>query len=183
MKLLIPLAYLNESCAVTINFDEKDYKIHLKYAQELLYEILGGEFYEQIETQYNPSGDTLTTANSTLYEDYIKDYLAWMTYYDSFGFTNSKSTPTGDRQFKEEFSEVTSDLKLFSKEKRILGKVNHYKFRMINFLKLAQSKDSTAYPLWTGYCQDQFSFAISSVTRNVVKDNIITISKAVVGNE
>lgn len=185
MKLLIPLDYLNQACGVTENFDERLYKIHLKEAQIELKDVLGAEFYEEIYGQYdeNPANSTFTTANATLYEDYIKDYLAWYTYFDSYGFINSQSTPTGDREFQDDNSTLISDLKQESKEKRILDKANKYKYRLINFLKIEQAKVSTAYPLYAQGCKEEFSFAISSVTRDVNRDNIITITKATRANE
>jgi len=64
---LIPLAYLNEVCFLSLNEDDKKYQIHLEEAQEDLSDLLGAEFYEEIETQYDAG--TLTTDNDALYED------------------------------------------------------------------------------------------------------------------
>lgn len=181
MKLLIPLSYLNEACALSLNTDEKKYKMILKLAQDNLEDILGPEFFEEIEDQYDPSSDTLSADNDTLYEDYIKDYLAWQAYFYYLKFSQSTSTPTGERQFEDENSSMLSDIKLASLEKNVLAQAVHYKNRMINFLRLEQSKDSTKYPKWEDSCKEEFGFAISSVSKT--PDEIVSVNKAITSNE
>lgn len=183
MKLLIPLSYLNEACFLSINVDEKKYKMVLKIAQEELQDLLGAEFYEEIETQYSPTSDTLTTDNSALYEGYIKDFLAWATYYEYLRFSQFDSTATGLREHSDDNSTLIQDIKLHSQEKNVLRMVNRYKYKMQNFLKLSQEKDATKYPLYKGLCTEQFSFAISSVERDTKKDEIFSVNKSVTVNE
>ena len=183
MKLLIPLSYLNEACALSQNIDEKKFKMVLKLAQEDLQDILGVEFYEEIETQYLPANDTFTTANATLYEDYLKDFLAWSTYHRLLGFSQSESTPTGERSFKDENSDLLADLALHSKEKNVAQMVARYKNRIINYLKLAQSKDATAFPLWEHCVEGEFGWGISGIERDSYEDKIFSINKAATGNE
>lgn len=183
MKLLIPLAYLNEACFLSLNIDEKKFKMVLKLAQENLRDMLGSEFYEQIETQYDPSGGTLSTDNDALYEDYIKDFLAWRTYQNFLGFSQADSTPTGSREFKDDNSTILADVKLYSLEKNVANWVIHYRDKLINFLTLTQSKDSTKYPLYHGNCRHEFSWGFSCVSRNSTKDNIFSLNKAVTENE
>lgn len=182
-KLLIPLAYLNEACFLSNNIDEKEFKMVLKLAQEDLKDILGAEFYEEIETQYAPSGDTLTTANATLYEDYLKDFLAWDTYHRYLGFSQSKSTPTGEREFLDDNSTILADVKLYSKEKNVKSMVTRYQNRIVNYLELEQSKDSTAFPLYKGCKRGTFGWGISGIERNSYEDKIFSVNRAVTGNE
>ena len=182
-KQLIPLAYLNEACFLSQNIDEKKFKISLKLAQEDLKDILGGEFYAEIETQYNPANDTLTTANATLYEDYLKDFLAWRTYLYHLGFSQSESTPTGERAFTDENSTLLTDLSMFGKEKNVQAQVSRYKNRIINYLRLQQTILSTNFPLWIDTCREEFGFAISGIERDSYLDKTISITKAVRGNE
>jgi len=183
MKLLIPLAYLNEACFLSLNIDEKKYKMVLKLAQEDLEDVLGGEFYSEIETQYEPSGGTFTPANETLYEDYLKDFLAWATYHRYLGFSQSESTPTGERSFNDENSTLLEDLRLHSKEKNVREMVARYKNRIINYIENEQDKVSTAFPLWKGCKKGDFSWGISGIERNSHEDKIFSINKAVIGNE
>lgn len=183
MKLLIPLSYLNEACFLSLNVDEKKYKMVLKISQEELEDILGAEFYEEISGQYSPTSDTLSTDNSTLYENYIKDFLAWATYYEYLRFAQDDSTATGFREHDDDNSTLIQDIKLHSKEKNVLRMVNRYKYKMQNFLKLEQEKDATKYPLYKGVCTEQFSFAISSIERDSLKDEIFSVNKSITVNE
>lgn len=183
MKLLIPLSYLNEACDLSENIDEKKIKIHLKRAQANLKDVLGYNFYDEISTQYDPNNDTFTAANATLYEDYIKDYLAWRTFFFYLGFSQSSSTATGQRQFEEDSSTILEDVKLFSFEKNVESMTNFYKYELINYMRLQQTNDSTAFPLWVDNCSPEFSWGISAITRDSQKDKIMSINKAINTNE
>jgi hypothetical protein len=182
-KQLIPLSYLNEACFLSLNIDEKKFKMVLKIAQEDLRDILGGEFYEQIETQYSPVSDTFTTANATLYEDYLKDYLAWDTYHRFLGFSQSESTPTGERSFSDDNSTILTDLALYGKEKNVKAMVSRYKDKIINYLRLQRTIDSTSFPLWVDLCTEEFGWGISCIERDSINDKILSITKATRGNE
>lgn len=176
---LIPLSYLNEACFLSLNVDSKKYQMVLKIAQDTLKNVLGGEFYEQIETQYD--NETFTSANETLYEDHIKDFLAWQTYYYYLKFANVDSTPTGLREFSDENSTVVADVKMYALEKNVMEMVNRYKYGIINFLKLEQEKDSTAYPLFDAKCDYGFNFAITSVDKK--SDALLKVNKSIITNE
>lgn len=182
-KLLIPLSYINEACFVSSNIDEKKIKTSLKRAQLRLRELLGAEFYEEIETQYKPVNDTFSTDNSTLYENYIKDYLAWQSYFYFIGFSQTESTPTGERSFTDDNSALATDIQLFSKEKNIKQVAYEYQSSMINFLRNEQSKNSTKYPKWEDNCKEEFSFGISGIGKDSKEESIFAINKATVANE
>lgn len=179
MIQLIPLSYLNEACFLSLNEDEKKYNMVLKMAQEDLQDILGGEFYEEIETQYDE--ETLTADNDALYEGFIKDFLAWQTYFMYLKFANVNHTPTGIRQFTDENSTLASDIQMYSVEKNIRERAENYKFRLVNFLKLEQSKDSTKYPLWINECKEYTSFCITSIDKR--NNALIKVNKSITTNE
>ena len=151
----------------------------LKLAQDTLSDVLGGEFYDEIVTQY--AAETFSTANDTLYEDYIKDFLAWQTCYYYQKFVNYNATPTGNREFIDENSTIVADVKQYAIDRNISDMVKTYKNKMINFLKLAQSKVSTAYPLFDAKCDYGFGFAITSVDKT--SDTLIKINKTIITNE
>lgn len=182
-KLLIPLDYLTEACFLSVNNPDKKLKMPLKLAQDQLRSILGAEFYAEIETQYNAQGDTLSTANATLYEDHIKDYLAWQTYLFYIQFSQGDDTPTGIREFKEESSDLISDIKLSARERNISDKAQFYRGTMITFLRESQANLSTAYPLWKYTCQDTMSWGISGVSLNGEATRIFSVNKAVTNNQ
>lgn len=159
MTNLIPISYLNEACFLTLNENDKKYKMVLEISQDALKQLLGREFYIQIEAQY--SANTLTADNEALYDPHIKKYLAWQTYMNYLGFANSNSTPTGIRKFNDENSEVLTGIEMYAFEKKVLEKVNFYKGEMINFLKESQANDATKYPLWVEQFRAEFSFGIT----------------------
>lgn len=181
MNLILEIPYIMNICRVSSLIDQDVLKIHLKEAQEDLQDILGGEFYEEIDSQY--TAGTLSDDNKSLYENYIKDLLAWRSYHDYLGFSQSASTPTGERSFNDENSNLLADVAMYSKEKNVREKYIKKKQRLINYLKLEQSKDSTKFPKWLDRCKDEFSFAITSISRDAKKDNYISINKSSTFNE
>jgi len=178
MTAILPLSYLNEACFLSLNVDDKKYNMVLKLSQQDLKDILGPDFYNEIELQYPSS---FTSDNSTLYDDYIKDYLAWTTYFKYLKFANVDATPTGIRVFSDDNSTIATDVQMYSLEKNVLETANNYKYRMINFLKESQLNDSTKYPLWEDDCKDYMSFSISSVSKT--KDSTIRVTKTLQTNE
>ena len=175
---LLELSYLNEVCFLSLNTDDKKYDICLRLAQKDLKNQLGAEFYQEIETQYD---EGFSTDNDTLYENYIKDYLAWQTSLHYLKFSQSDATPTGFRQFVDENSTILEDVKLYSLEKNFLNTVNVYRDEMLNFLRLEKSKDSTKYPKWKDTCKTVYSFAISAVDKR--SDSLLKVNKAIITNE
>ncbi len=179
MVNLIPLSYLNEACFLSLNVDAKKYQMVLRLAQKELKGILGTEFYTEIETQYPSS---LSPDNSTLYEDYIKDFLAWETYFQHMKFSQSDSTPSGERQFLDENSESLNPLALASKESNVFNTVKSYRNDMINYLMLAQANDSTKYPKWIQTRKPVLGFGITNIIRGN-KDATISVNRTAFRNE
>lgn len=179
MTQLIPLSYLNEACFLSLNVDEKKYNMILKIAQEDLSDIIGAEFYEEIESEVDDQN--LSEDNDTLYENYIKDFLAWQTYYHYLKWANVDATPTGIREFNDENSSIVSDVKMYSLEKNVLARANNYKYKMINFLNVSQSRDSTKYPLWEDRCKEEKSFSITAIDKKSTV--LIQVNKSINTNE
>lgn len=177
--MMLELSYLNEECFLSINEDDKKYNLGLKLAQQDLKDLLGGEFYEELETQYDQ--ETFSTDNDTFYERYVKDYLAWSTYFHYLKFSQSNATPTGFRQFTDENSTILEDVKLYGLEKNVLNVRNRFRDAMLNYLKLEQSKDSTKFPKYINSCKTVYSFAISAVDKS--SDTLLNVNKAIITNE
>jgi len=178
MTLILDLDYLNTECFLSLNTDDKKYNQVLKMAQQELEQVLGPEFYEEIVSQYPSS---FTADNTTLYNDYIRDFLAWQTYLYYLKFAGAEATPTGIREFNDENSSVLSVVKLYSFEKNVKETAERYKNRMINYLNLAQDKDSTKFPLWEQSCKETFGFAISAIDKK--SDSLIKVNKSIITNE
>jgi hypothetical protein len=151
----------------------------LKISQDTLEEILGTEFYNEIETQYDD--DNLTADNDALYDPFIKDFVAWLTYLNYLKFANADNTPTGVREFNDENSSIVNDVKMYGIEKNVRGMVDFYRGKMLNFLKLEQYKDGSKYPLYKESCKTDFGFAITSIDKK--SDVLIKVNKAIITNE
>lgn len=180
MTNLIPLSYLNEVCFLSLNEDDKKYKMVLDLAQDQLKNIIGIDFYNELITQY--SAGTLSTDNNSFYEDSnVKKYLAWQTYFYYLKFANINNTPTGLREFIDENSSVVTDVKMYAVEKNILQILNGYKGEFLRYLSTAQANTSTAYPLYEEKCGDEFSFGITSI--NACDDTMFKVTKSIIRNE
>lgn len=179
MTLILDLSYLNDACFLPLNTDDKKYNMCLKMAQEDLRDLIHREFYDEIVSQYP---DFIGQSNnSTLYTDYIKDFLAWQTYFNYLKFANVESTPSGVRAFNDANSTLATDIQMYSLEKNVLARANRYKYEIVNFLNESQANDSTKYPLWEDECREQMSFSITSVDKN--SDALIRVNKSITSNE
>ncbi len=181
MVVLLEISYLTEAVMLSKNIDERKFKMSLKLAQEQLRMTLGTEFYEEIEAQFSTSPISFTDDNNTLYENYIKDFLAWQTYLEFIPFSQLDSTPTGLRQHVDDNSNIADDIKFFSLSKNVRIKADDYKNKIINFLKLSQDKDSTKYPLWRSCQPDTFAFGITSISGR--DQGVINVHKAIFGQQ
>jgi hypothetical protein len=175
---LLTLSYLNDACFLSLNENDKKYNMCLKMSEEDLRNVLGREFYDEIVSQY-PS--TFTADNSTLYDTYIKDFLAWQTHFNYLKFANVNATPSGIRTFKDDNSDLASDIQMYSLEKHVRARADFYKYEIINFLKEQQANDEDKYPLWEDNCKEQFSFAITAIDKD--SDAMIKVNKAIITNE
>jgi len=173
---LIPMSYLNEACFLSLNTDDKKYRMCLKMAQDDLKLYLGTDFYNQIETQY--TSNTLSVANNRLYET-IKDALAWRTYYNYLKFANVDATPTGIRVFDDENSSIADNIQMYSLEKNVKNRAEQYLTVMTNVLKAAPAD----YPLWKSCSGPKLMFSITSVSVDRRTKDIINIHKAIDTNE
>lgn len=178
MTAILNLDYLNTACFLSLNTDDKKYNMVLYMAQQELEQILGREFYEEIESEYPSS---FSADNLALYNNYIKDYLAWQTYFYYLKFGNAEATPTGIREFNDENSSVLSDVKLYSFEKNVRETATRYKNRMVNYLKEQQIRDTTKFPLYEDSCKESFSFAISAIDKR--SDSLVKVNKSIITNE
>lgn len=179
MTDLIEISYLNEACFLSLNEDDKKYRMCLIMSQEDLKDELKNEFYNQIETQYD--GNSLSPDNDYLYENYIKKFLAWQTYFYYLKFANVNATPSGIREFIDENSTIASDVKMYSLEKNIKARAQKYLYSMINYMKEVKDNDSTKFPLWNCTCKEYMSFSITSVDKQ--SDALIRVNRTIITNE
>lgn len=178
---LIPIAYIQEICLISDNIDQKKIRTALEMAQEDLEDVLKREFYEQVKSQYE--ADTLTDDNTSLYDPYIKKYLAWQANFYYIGKAQFDSTATGFRNFTDENSTLISDVNLYAQEKKIRERADRHKSKMINFLNEAQANDSTKYPLWESECKDVTGIAFTAIDKDGSAAAIARINGKIINNE
>lgn len=173
---LIPMSYLNEVCFLSLNTDDKKYRMCLKMAQDDIKITLGTDFYTELETQY--TANTFTAANQKVY-DVLQDVLAWKTYFNYLKFANVDATPTGIRVFDDENSTLAGDVQMYSLEKNVRTRAQQYEGTMIGIMKAKP----TDYPLWKSCSKGNFGFAITSVAKESRVSKIISIDRAIDTNE
>jgi len=143
---LIPLHYLNEACFLSLNEDDKKYAMCLDMSEDDLKGILGRAYFTELTTQYN--ANELTEDNSNLYEEAIKKYLAWRTYFHYLKFANVTATPTGMRTFNDDNSSLAEDIQMYSLEKHVKAQFVKYQNEITNYIKSIRVTNASAYPLF-----------------------------------
>lgn len=147
---LIPLHYLNEACFLSVNEDEKKYAMCLKMSEDDLKGIIGSAYLAELQAQFKTN--TFTADNESLYEEAIKDYLAWRTYFHYLKFANVTATPTGIRTFNDENSSLAEDIQMYSLEKNIKEQFVKYQNRIPTHIKKVRVTNKDAYPLYDDAC-------------------------------
>lgn len=180
---LIPLDYLNEACFLSINEDDKKYAMCLKMAERDLREIVGRDYFAELETQFTEN--TFTEDNEALYEDSIKDYLAWRTYFHYLKFSNVTATPTGIRTFNDENSSLAEDIQMYSLEKHVKEQFVSYQNGIVTFIKKTRATNSNAYPLYDDACgaNPANNFSITAVMGCLRADINHSVAKSIFTNE
>lgn len=145
---LIPLDYLNEACFLSLNTNDKKYAMCLQMSERDLKGILGRAFFAEIEAQF--TANTFTPDNENLYEEAIKGYLAWRTYFHYLKFANVEATPTGIRTFEDDNSTIADDIKMYSLEKHVKEQFVSFQNEISNYIKSVRLTNKDAYPLFDG---------------------------------
>jgi hypothetical protein len=161
---LIPLHYLNEACFLSVNEDDTKYAMCLK----------------MVQTQFTNS--TLTTDNENLYEEAIKDYLAWRTYFHYLKFANVEATPTGIRTFSDDNSTIAEDIAMYSLEKNVKEQFVSYQNEIIGYIREVRCQRADAYPLYDSCgVAPANNFSITAI--HGCSDTHRDISKSIFTNE
>ena len=149
MNKLITYAYLKEETDISQVVDNVKLDNPIKNAQDRLKALIGVSFYNQIEAQVITTPKTLSTANLTLFDPYVKQFLAWQAYLFYLPKSNTYETRTGTRTFKEENSDPASDKIMGEQIAMAKQQAIFYRDTMINFLNSAKRASSSNYPLYT----------------------------------
>lgn len=181
MKYLIPISYLSEACALSENIPEKKYTMVIKMAEEDLEGILGMQLFKEMKQQYD--NGNMSADNDGLYEYVVKDYLAWRTYFHHLKFSQSESTPTGERQFTDENSTILDDVKLYSKEKNVKNRADQLAGKIVTYIRQVKKNTPTAFTLFSECGVSVSGFSITSIAGNGQYRQGISIHKSISSNE
>lgn len=167
MSKLITYAYMKEETDISSVVENSKLDNPIKNAGDRLKALIGKLFYDELVSQVITTPKTLTTANNTFFDPYVKQYLAWQAYEFYIVKANSFETRIGVRIFKEDNSDAASDKMMGEQIAMAKRQSQFYKDVMINFLRTSQRNSSTAYPLYTmtGTCTTGSAFGISAISK------------------
>lgn len=150
MAKLISYAYLRKETQISQNIEDKYLDNPIKLAERVLKFLLGTAFYDELVSQNDSS--SLTAANQSLYDPYVKEYLAWQAYQYWLAKANLFESRTGIRKFKEDNSDYASDKDMGELLRIAKQQTEMTKGEMLSFLQAAQREDTAAYPLYRQSC-------------------------------
>lgn len=160
---LITYAYLREEVDMPNNIPEIELEHKIYSAQETLRMLMGDEFYQDFLVNYRNS--TFSSAYNSLYDPYIKQYVAWQAHEYWVQKANFKITPAGFRVYNEDHSVPATDVQMAYIINAAKQKAQYYKQLVVGFL----NGNSSNYPLYTTGCRVSNvgnSFHISAVRNN-----------------
>lgn len=144
---LITFAYLKKECDLPQNIDDSEFDHKIYRAQEMLRMLMGDEFYRDFLTNYKAS--SLSAVYQTLFDPYIKQFVAWQTHEFWIKKANFKATRGGIRVHTEENSTVASDVQMGGLIKDANQSAQYYKVLLVDYL----NGHYADYPLYSTSCR------------------------------
>lgn len=129
---LITYAYLREECDLPQNLDDSELEKHVYAAQEMLRADIGDGFYQDLLTNYR--ANSLSAAYTSVYDPYIKQFVAWKAAEYWTVKANFKVTRAGFRVHTEENSAAATDTQMGEIIKDAKYKASFYKNLLIDYL-------------------------------------------------
>lgn len=145
---LITYAYLKNECDIPQNIPDEEFDHKIYRAQEMLRMLMGDEFYRDFLTNYKAS--SLSPVYTSLFDPYVKQFVAWQTNEFWVKQANFKPTRSGFRVHSEENSVVASDIQMGGIIKDANQSAQYYKQLMYDFLNGHYSD----YPLYSQNCNN-----------------------------
>lgn len=128
----------------TAYFDQYILMTQRKYIKP----FLGVDFYDELTTQI--AGASLTTANDTLLDDYIKPALAHYVVYVSLPQLRSQVAKGGVFLNLSDTADAVSDLGYGQIRDDYLAKAETFIDEIDNYIKEYRKTNTNAYPLYCG---------------------------------
>jgi len=158
---LIFYAYLREECDLPVHLADEDLEKKIYRAQETLRMLMGDDFYQDFLTAYKAQQPFASSVYQSLYDPYIKQYVAWQANEYFTATANYKLTAAGFVVHTSTTSQPASDVQMANIIKEAKYQAQYYKELLVGFLK----NHSTDYPLYENCCCDKTgnAFQISAV--------------------
>lgn len=144
---LIDYAYMKEECDIPQNISDQDIEKKIYRAQEMLRMLMGDEFYRDFLTNYK--ANSLSVVYNTLYNPYMKQFIAWQAYEFWIKQANFNPTRSGIRVHTEDNSVVATDAQMGGLIKDANQTAQYYKVLLVDFLNGHYSD----YELYSNGCK------------------------------
>lgn len=170
---LITFAYLRQEIDIPQNIHDQEFDHKIYRAQERLRMLMGDEFYQDFLTKYKAG--TLSASYQSLYNPFIKQFIAWQTCQYWTLEANFKPTRSGFRVHTEENSVIATDIQMSMILKDRKQQAEYYTNLLVDFL----NNHASDYPLYKNKCGHNLagnSFHISAV-KNRMHDHHCTCSR------
>lgn len=143
---LITYSFLCEECDLPSHLPNDELEGKIYRAQEMLRAIFGDDFYQAFITAYK--SNSFSSAESALYDPYVKQFVAWEAHANWITSANFKITRSGFRVHTEEHSTAASDAQMGPLIKQAKYQAEYYKNLLTDYL----DKNSASYPLYAAKC-------------------------------
>jgi len=143
---LITYAYLKEECDLPQNLPDAELEHRIYRAQEMLRMIMSDDFYQDFVAAYKAG--PFSTVYQSLYDPYIKQFIAWQANQFWTVKANFKPTRSGFRVHTEDNSVAATDTQMATLHKDANQQAQYYKELLIGFL----DNHAVDYPLYTTRC-------------------------------
>lgn len=145
---LINFAYLKGEVDIPQNLDNEEFDQKIYRAQERLRMLMGDEFYQDFLSNYK--ANTFSAAYQSLYNPYVKQFVAFQTYALWVPTANYKITRSGFRVHSEEHSEAVPAAEMAIVIKDAKQNAEYYAKLLVDYIK----NHSSDFPLYDNGCRD-----------------------------
>lgn len=165
LNKLITFAYMRGEVDLPQNIPTEEFDGKIKRAQERLRMLMGDGFYQNFLSAYNASTkqSPLSSVYASLYDPYIKQFIAHQAYVYWTLEANTKPTRSGIRVHSEDNSEAASDAQMSVLLKDRKQNAEYYANLLVDYM----DNHASDLPLYESKCRTRTtnSFHISAVRR------------------
>lgn len=134
LTTLVTQSEVITQCITNVNFDKYLISHDIIKLAEITHieKPLGRPFYEELVTQH--AGASLTAANTTLFDDYLKRCLCWFVKFEVMNDVQYNTTSSGIVTNIDDFSQTVSNEQFNLMKQDVFRKANLFLQDMLDFL-------------------------------------------------